>query len=282
MTRHLLLFFLTLSLSVKLHAQQIAKSGGNSNSTFLLGSTEYARKSQCIYPPSQLTGAQSGTITRVYFKHGSTGNTLSQTLTSFKFKMGQTTATSFTASQFFTGLTTLVDSATITLPSGTAGTWFSINLDSHFVYDATKTLIFETSFQTSTLSNWGTYGTTNTPIRKLISPDTEATTGSGTSSTWQDFGFDIMPLSVGELFASNTKFAVFPNPVSEQVFLNLPAHFTEEPVHIQIVNQLGKTVHFSRIASRSIPVALPNLAKGTYLLKATQGEKSATSRFEKE
>lgn len=282
MVRILLSLCLASTLSVGLHAQQIAKSGGTSNSTFLLGSTEYARKTQCIYPPAQLTGAQSGTITRVYFKRGSTGNALNQVLTSFRFKMGQTAATGFTGSQFFTGLTTLVDSATITLPAGAAGSWFSIDLDSHFVYDATKTLIFQTSFQTSSVSNWGTFGTSNTPVKKLVSPDTGATVGSGTSSTWQDFGFDIVPLSVGELFASQTTFSVFPNPVAETIFLNLPRHFSDKPVDIQLINLMGKRVFSDRIASGSTPVLLPGLPRGAYLLRAVQGEESAVSRFVKE
>ncbi|MDX5347854.1 MAG: hypothetical protein LPK19_11465, partial [Hymenobacteraceae bacterium] len=69
----------------------VAKDGGTSGSTFALGSTS-ARKTQLLYLPSDLTGAFSGNVGKIFFRYNTTtGNTL----TDFTVKMGQTSNTGF-------------------------------------------------------------------------------------------------------------------------------------------------------------------------------------------
>lgn len=275
-----LLIFLTFWFAPFLgHAQQVSKSGGTSNSTFLLGNVDYARKSQLLYLPSDLTGEQPGTITRIYFKRGSTGASGTQVLTDFTVQLEQTTETGFTSSAFFTGLTTVIDSGSATLPGGNAGTWFGLTLDVPFEYDPTKTLIVEIAFETSTVNNWGTFGTSNTPVKKIISPNTSATTGDGSSSTWQDFGFDLGPVAVAKVQEAPS-FHTFPNPATDLITLELPDFMTSSP-EFRIFDSIGKEVLSGKPdANGQVPTG--NLPSGIYRILLQTKDQKFTSRFVKQ
>lgn len=219
--KKVLFLFALLALLFEASAQQIVKSGGTSNSTFLFGNTGYARKTQLLYPASVLSNVRSGKIVRLYFKYGSTGTTNNQTLSHFRIKLGQTLDEDFPSgtAPFYTDLISVKHDTSFVIPSGTSGNWFPIDLDSSFAYDSTQTLIVQVSFSASQVANWGTNGTNNTGPKKIISPDTAATVGDGTSSTWQDMGFDLLVTSTKETIRVATA-APFPNPATD--FLHLP------------------------------------------------------------
>ena len=262
---------LILSLSLILFfqspagAQQVYKGGGTSNSTFLLGYASYARKSQCIFLPSDLTNAQSGTINRLYYKYGSTGTGSDQMLTNFNIMIGQTTATSFSGSyDFFTGLTPVMSSAFYTIPAGTAGNWFPIDLDVAFNYDASQTLIIQLSFDSSAIQSWGTYGTSNNPVKKIISPDVNATVGDGSSTTWQDMGFDLGPVGVESAMSKKLQFEISPNPANNFLIISLQ-NASPLKCNFQLSDITGRAVKYLPLTpGESHRIAMGDLIPGIY------------------
>ncbi len=217
----LILNIATLSSSL---AQSIFKGLNNDNSTFLLGATN-ARKSQCLYKPSDFnTLPNNGEITKIYYRYGSTGISTPHDLSPFTIKLGQTSDTLFpTGDTFFTNLTLVRFDSVYTIPAGAQGDWFGIDLQTPFVYDSSKTLIVEIKFYNTTQSAFGTLGNSNT-TQKLISADTAALaqTGFG-STTWQDFGFDYL-ITTGKVNLNTAKeILLFPNPGKEFISIyNLP------------------------------------------------------------
>ena len=202
-------------------------NGGTSSNTFPLAST--TNTVQWLYTPNVFNSAGStgipsgsGTITKVYFRIGSTGST--STYTNFTIKLGQTSDTLFpTGDTFFTNLTLVRFDSVYTIPAGAQGDWFGIDLQTPFVYDSSKTLIVEIKFYNTTQSAFGTLGNSNT-TQKLISADTAALaqTGFG-STTWQDFGFDYL-ITTGKVNLNTAKeILLFPNPGKEFISIyNLP------------------------------------------------------------
>lgn len=223
--------------------QEIMKTGGTTNSTFLFGSTAYARKSQMLYAPADLVNEQSGTINRIYFKYGTTG-LQTQNLTHLRIKMGLTDITTYgTNPDFLTDLQSVMHREEYSIPWGTANTWFSIDLDTTFQYDAEKTLIVQVSFAESTLQNWGTNGTSNNVRKKVIAPDTAATSGSLTSTTWQDFGFDLGTISgVWHQVFSQEPF-LYPNPGNGLIRLNSNKFKIADIQKIKILEATGRIIY---------------------------------------
>jgi hypothetical protein len=285
MHKYLFTLILSFFLVVNSNAQQVYKGLGTSNSTFLFGYTSYAAKSQCIFLPANLNNLRSGNITRLYWRYGSTGNTNPQTLTYFTIKLGQTTATAYNANTFFTGLQQVMFDSSYTIPAGITGNWFAIDLDTTFAYDSTRTLIVQLTFPQSAVDNWGTYGTTNTPTRKIISPDTAAVTGDPSSGTWQDFGFDLLtPTGVQTIFntANAFDFIVSPNPVRDQLHV-IPLAAGNENLSITITNSLGQQVMNKTIASAEQDIDVSFLSRGVYTVTLSgkkQAEKSKTIMVE--
>ncbi|MGB3527673.1 MAG: T9SS type A sorting domain-containing protein [Flavobacteriales bacterium] len=204
----------TLLLSTALFAQDVQKCCGTSNSTFLLGNTSYARHTQSLYLPGDLTNAQSGTIDRLYFRYGSTGEELGVTLSNVMIRLALTPATSFVGGNtFYTNLDTVLMTPELIIAPGLTGEWFSFPIDP-FQYDAGRTLILDIWFEGSSTTNFGTYGSNNNG-RKLYAIDLDLTTGSSSSSTWQDFGFDVDgTTSIAEQQAD--AFQLIPLPGHEQ------------------------------------------------------------------
>lgn len=219
-----LLFVVFSLMTISSKAQSIFKGLNNDNSTFLLGATN-ARKSQCLYKPSDFnTLPNNGEITKIYYRYGSTGISTPHDLSPFTIKLGQTSDTLFpTGDTFFTNLTLVRFDSVYTIPAGAQGDWFGIDLQTPFVYDSSKTLIVEIKFYNTTQSAFGTLGNSNT-TQKLISADTAALaqTGFG-STTWQDFGFDYL-ITTGKVNLNTAKeILLFPNPGKEFISIyNLP------------------------------------------------------------
>ncbi len=187
------LFFLSVIINLQVNAQQYVKDGGaTNNSTFCLGATTSCKKVQLLYLPSNFNPAPpSGTITTIYFMYGSTGITPDYTITNLTIKMGQTTNTGFVpATDFYTGLTTVLNEATYTIPAGVQGGWFPITLTTPFAYDNTQTLIVETTLDAGSVTNFGLFCGTTIAGQKLYSASTTATTGT-VNSNLQNFGMNI-------------------------------------------------------------------------------------------
>lgn len=204
-----------LFLGTSTQAQMVQKCCGTSNSTFLLGNTSFAKHTQCIYLPADLTGAASGPITTLYFRYGSTGEDLGNTLGGLMIRLGLTTETAFAGGNtFFTDLDTVLMAAQYNIPPGIEGDWFSIELDTPFPFEMSETLILDIWFESSTTTNFGTLGTSNTG-RKLYSLDLTSPTGTTTSSTWQDIGFDLS-LPTGLRAQGLGAFRIHPLPGQDQ------------------------------------------------------------------
>jgi hypothetical protein len=83
---------LALVLPFGLFAQQAQRCCGTSNSTFLLGNTNFAPHTQSLYLPGDLVNEESGLITTLYFRYGDTGEDLGNTLSGLLIRLGMTSA----------------------------------------------------------------------------------------------------------------------------------------------------------------------------------------------
>jgi hypothetical protein len=274
---HLIVAFL---ISISVQAQMVHKGFGTSNSTFLFGYTSYAAKSQCIFWPSDFTNLAQGDIIRIYYKYGS--GTGDQVLTRFSIEMGQTTETAYNANAFFTGLTPVFYRDSYTIPQGVSGNWFYIDLDIPFTYDSTKTLIVQLIFPESAIDSWGTLGSTNIPVKKIISPDTLATTGDGSSGTWQDFGFDLATPSGTKSVLKNTDdfdIAIAPNPTINSLDVTI-LNTNLETFQIDILNLIGEIVTNEKINGIKKSIDVRHLSNGVYYAKVTnQNGEVRTKKF---
>lgn len=280
MNRILLIAGFVVNLIVSSQAQSIYKGQNNDNSTFLFGAIN-ARKSQCLYKPSDFSSLpQMGEIIKIYYRYGSTGDTVPNNLSPFTIKLGQTNDTVFPpGNTFFTGLTTVRYDSVFTIPPGVQGNWFGIDLQTPFVYDSSKTLIVEIKFYNSTVSNFGTLGNTNL-TQKLISADTGAfaQTSFG-STTWQDFGFDYIITTGKTNINTNKEVQVFPIPCSGLITIN-NLNFTNEGA-ISVYDVYGKLVITKNYkASKSTEnIDITSLESGIYFLKIESQKESIVKRI---
>src|SRR5690606_15014385 len=153
-------------------AQQVQKCCGTSSSTFLLGSMNYARHTQCLYAPGDFTGAEAGSITRLYYRYGVSGIGLGNTLEQVTISMLQTSATSFTGVEFLIGLQTVIGPAMLEIAPGVSGDWFYFDLDTPFEYDPSLSLVVDINFAHSTNTAFGTMSVGSTSGRKIMSSST--------------------------------------------------------------------------------------------------------------
>ena len=260
-------------------AQTAFKSGGTFNSSFLLGNTTYAKKSQLLFSPADLTNEVSGQINKIYFRYGQGGVANNQTLTNFKIKLGHTEITEYVAPfLFISNLKTVLDSTSYTIPAGSSGSWFSLKLDSLFNYDANKTLVVELSFETSTIAIWGTFGTNNSPVKKLISPRLADTLGDPEATTWQDFGFDISTTDVDKKMYSDSDFELYPNPVSDFIHYGFGDSPTEELHKVLIFNIAGKK-ELQAVWNQENQLDVSQLRSGIYFIEFSQNGVPKRKRF---
>lgn len=280
MKKYILLGYLFLATYLNSNAQMVQKGFGTSNSTFLFGYTSYAAKSQCMFWPSDFTNLAQGDITRIYYKYRS--GTGDQVLTRFSIEMGQTTETAYNANSFFTGLTPVFYRDSYTIPQGVSGNWFYIDLDTPFTYDSTKTLVVQLIFPESAIDSWGTLGSSNTPTKKIISPDTLATVGDGSSGTWQDFGFDLATPNGLISFISNTQnidFTVLPNPANNHIII-APVNTEIKSCDLDIMNFSGEIIASERLQFNTNSIDVGYLSSGIYLARLTDmNGKSITKKF---
>lgn len=278
MKKSLLLVAIISFIGLLAQAQQVQKGFGTSNSTFLFGFTSYAAKSQCMFWSSDFTNLAQGDITRIYYKYGSGAG--DQVLTRFSIEMGQTTETAYNANAFFTGLTPVFYRDSYTIPQGVSGNWFYIDLDTPFTYDSTKTLIVQLIFPESAIDSWGTLGSSNTPTKKIISPDTLATIGDGTSGTWQDFGFDLAtPQGIKSFTSSitNFDFQLTPNPANNIVQINL-FNATQNNYHLSIINLIDEIVAQENINTNNQTLPVNDLSNGVYFVRVTDVKGNAITK----
>ncbi len=270
-------FFLSFGF---LSAQQIYKYVGIINSEFLFSRPSYCAKSQCIFLPADLTNATSGSIVTLYYIYGNNG-TNGQTLTNYTIQMGQTTATSFDgANTFFTGLTPVLSEASYSIPAGTSGNWFPINLTVPFTYDATQTLIIQFTFDAVSTAGWGTFGSGNTPTKKIMSPDVNAVTGDASSTIWPNMGFDLAPVAVQSLSSPSVALTVFPNPSHDKLEIRLFANKLSERTDISLVNNLGEVVLKKEMLSKEpMKLDVSKMPRGIYFLRAKLNDREVTKRI---
>jgi photosystem II stability/assembly factor-like uncharacterized protein len=137
-----LLIFTATTLLAQMHYNY---NTGGSNNAFPFNTLPATGKTiQHLYLPGDFnnpTPVSMGNITKIYFRAGtSSGNA---TYTNLKIRMGLTTDTDLPAGAWYTGSMTVVyDEANVNL-IGTTGTFFSITLETPFLYDPTKSLVVE-------------------------------------------------------------------------------------------------------------------------------------------
>lgn len=246
-------------------AQQVIKAPlGTSNSTFLLGNTQ-ALRTQCLYLPSDLVNPVNGSITRLYYRYGTTGQATGVTLGDLTIRIGITNEVGFAGGDtYFTGLQQALTSASFSIPPGTTGEWFPIDLQTPVVYNPNRTLIIEIEFATTTAQAFGTYGTTPNQGRKLYSGTTGTTTGNTTSTTWQDLGFDL-DTGTGIKHFETMGAIIWPNPAQEETSLRLPLGGTGTIEAISTDGRVART--WPGASSAPVSLDLGGLPSGTYALR---------------
>ena len=265
--RYTLAFVLALFFTLEGTAQMGWNNDeGTSNSTFLLSNT-LSLRSQCLYRSAEMEQAVPGQIIRIYYRYGSTGTATGNTLGDLKIRMGQTNELGFQAGNiYFTGLTMVKHEQSYTIPPGTQGEWVGIDLNTPFLYDPTKTLIVEIMFGTTTVSNLGFLGQSNNG-RKLYSPDTTSTTGITTSTTLQDFGYDV-ETTTGIVHVRMGGQSTAPNPFRERTTLFLAEPLVRD-ARMDVMDVSGRTIHAMNIPAGqgAISVDLSGHPQGLYFVR---------------
>lgn len=203
--RNLFMLSVLACLSLFSQAQTVPpfynSNTGASNNAFPLNSTA-SNKVQWIYSPAMFnsngatgTPAFAGLITKVYWRVGSTANATS-TYTNFTIKLGQTvgTQTAWTNTTYATGMTTVFSQSNFQLAGAAPNSWVVVTLQTPFVYDPTKSLVFELSVTGGTGNQSAQI--TNNGSRRIWGPSSNPTTGSGSGTGLVDFGIDLVPLNV--------------------------------------------------------------------------------------
>ncbi len=247
-------------------AQMVQKCCSSSNSTFLWGFPT-ASHTQSLYLPGDLTSPTVGVINRMYWRYGSTGMATGNTLTGVTVRLGLTPQTAFTGgTTFFPTLDTVLQLDTLVIPPGTTGDWFGISLDTLFAYDAVQTLIVDVNWTTSITTAFGCYGSPNNG-RKLHANNNIDLTGSTTSTTWQDIGFDVQLIAAVQE-SSVPAPSLYPIPADDLLWITLPAGVAA-PARISILDMHGRLVMNEnvRATGNSLSIDLRQLADGMYILQ---------------
>lgn len=254
----------TISLLLTASGQDVQKCCGSNSSTFLLGSTNYARHTQCLYAPGDFTGAVAGQITRLYYRYGISGIDLGNTLGDLTISMVQTPATALSGVEFLTGLQTVLETPSFTIAPGASGDWFMIDLTTPFLYDPSQSLVVDISFETSANVAFGTMSTSGNTGRKIMSDETGTTSGESWD-TLQDIGFDVE--SVGMSERALTRTMLFPNPAERQADLYWAAPLVEH-AQMTLTDLTGRTILSEQVhtGSTHTRVEVGGLSPGAYVL----------------
>jgi hypothetical protein len=188
MKKLLFIFYSLLGFAITAMAQvpQYSLPQGTTNNVFPFGSTS-SNKVQWLYVPTDFSvPPPTGSITKVYFKTWS--SSYSATYTNFTIRMTQSsTLTQFTSGTYLTGLTTVYQASSQTVPTTGAYTWFSFTLQTPFPYTAGNSLILE--IEQNGMSGGITANCTNGTNRRIY-----GTYGSGSGTLGAgmgDLGLDI-------------------------------------------------------------------------------------------
>lgn len=259
-------FLLAACLSGSTYTQEVQKCCGTSSSTFLLGSTNYARHTQCLYAPGELSGAVVGNIVRLYYRYGTSGIANGNTLGDVEIGLLQTSATSLVGTTFLTGFQSVLDASSVAIAPGQSGNWFSIDLDTPFLFDPTQSLVVDIRFETSANTSFGTYAVSGTSGRKIMSSSTTNPSGE-TWDTLQDIGFDL-DQGTGMAQRVLTAAMLHPNPAgtrSELYWRNPLTHHAS----LTLSDLSGRMVQAGQVPAGSdhAAVDLDDVAPGLYLLQ---------------
>ena len=157
-----------------------------------------------------------------------------------------------------------VNDVNFTAADGTTTFASGTNYD---ITDGTNTMVFRTHF-------------TGTDIDGSVIPTSSANiTGiageyDGTS---QIFGISLSNIVLGTQFNEIQGFAIYPNPVNESRFI-ISSNSTDQK-EVSIYNVLGKNVFNTTISGTKSEVNIPSIAKGMYILKVVEANKTATSKL---
>lgn len=197
-----LLGILWLSLSGPLSAQTpqyaYVSNSTATNSIPLGGGTWASQRNQWVYGVGDFGSVPGGmAITTLYLRQGTISDPAA-TFTNFEIKLGQPNMTSGFNGTWITGLTTVLSSASYSMPATSANQWLTFTLDVPFMYDPTKPLVVET-YQTATPTGRKTLqagGTTST-----MSGNTQQygaiTAGTGTARRYSySCGFDLISMNI--------------------------------------------------------------------------------------
>lgn len=269
--------------------QVYKNNGGSSSSTFALGNSDYARKTQLLYDPQNITNPMAGPMRRVYFAYGQADQTIGVILDSLTIRVGQTTDVFFPSSTFYTGLTRVAFKPTITIPPGLTGDWFGIDLDSTFTYDPTQSLIVEITYAdsrkptTGAPSNFGTAGddVLSGNRKKLCDPNPYATVSTVNSSTWQHFGFDVLTLGLNT-DREATALQAFPSPTHDRLTVRWADAPGTAPATLTLADALGRTVRRATVEASALQaghnLSVEDLPTGTYVLTVVQNDRRLVRR----
>ena len=188
-----LVFLLILALNSFAQPSFYNNNTGATGNAFPLNSTT-SNQVQWIYGPGVFrtagatgTASGNGTITKVYFRLTTVSATASYQ--DYTISLGQSvgTATTWTSTTWATGLTRCFYQATFQMTGVVANSWYGITLQTPFVYDASKSLVFELKVRSGT-GNTVAQNSVNSRIWGLYG----ATAGSSYGTGLVDFGMDLM------------------------------------------------------------------------------------------
>lgn len=174
-------------------------TSGTSSNSFPLNSA--TNKVQWIYNPGMFnsngtigTPAFAGLITHVYWRIGNSANA-NNNYNNFTIKLAQNvgTQTAWTGTTWNTGMTTVFSQTSFQLTGAATNSWVMVQLQTPFVYDPTKSLVFEISTTGGTGNTVAQF--TSNGSRRIWGPSANAA-GTGYGAGLVDFGFDIVPLNV--------------------------------------------------------------------------------------
>lgn len=196
-----LLGILWLSLSGPLWAQTpqhaYVSNSTATNSIPLGGGTWASQRNQWVYGVGDFGSVPGGmAITTLYLRQGTISDP-SATFTNFEIKLGQPNMTSGFNGTWITGLTTVLSSASYTMPATSANQWLTFTLDVPFMFDPTKPLVVET-YQTGTsgrktLQAGGTTSNMSGNTQQYGS----ITAGSATARRYSySCGFDLISMNI--------------------------------------------------------------------------------------
>lgn len=104
---------------------------------------------------------------------------------------------------------------------------------------------------------------------------------SATSVAAASLSAEILNAEEGVFEKSTTKIAVYPNPVSDRLTINLPAHLNQE-ADIQIYTEKGHRLIAGKISSSANTMDVSSLLPGSYILRIKGSKHEKVMRFKKE